>query len=78
MIYYVYVIKSNKKNYTDIDLTNCIKRKFNEHNLGYIKKTKYYSPFTLTCSERCKTKHGARQREKYFKSGFGRELLKRL
>ena len=78
MIYYVYIIRSNKKNYTYIGLTNCIERRFNEHNLGYVKKTKYYSPFTLIYSERCKTRHDARQRKKYFKSGFGREFLKTL
>ena len=70
MIYYVYIIRSNKKNYTYIGLTNCIERKFNEHTLGYVKKTKYYSP--------CETRQGARQKEKYLKNGFDREFLKTL
>ncbi|MCK5095811.1 MAG: GIY-YIG nuclease family protein [Candidatus Pacebacteria bacterium] len=77
-MHYVYATRSNEKNYIYVGLTNCVERRFNEHNLGYVRKTKYYSPFTLIYSEECKTRNSARKREKYLKRGFGREFLKSL
>ncbi|HPD64298.1 MAG TPA: GIY-YIG nuclease family protein, partial [Bacteroidia bacterium] len=46
-MYYTYVIKSLPKNYIYIGITDNLKRRLNQHNLGYNKTTKPYAPFIL-------------------------------
>jgi len=59
-------------------LTNNLERRFNEHNIGKEKTTKPYYPFILIYSEKFETRIEARIREKYLKSGCGKEFLKSL
>ncbi len=47
------------------------------HNCGYERTTKPYAPFILIYKETLDTRKEARAREKYLKSGVGRELIKR-
>ena len=77
-MYYVYAISSQIKNYIYVGLTNNVGRRFNEHNLGYNKTTKPYRPFKLILTENFNTRSEARLREKYFKSGIGKEILRNL
>ncbi len=74
----VYAIKSLNKNYIYVGLTNDIERRLNEHNNGNNKTTKPYRPFVLIYSEEVNTRIEARKREKYLKSGIGKEFLKKL
>ena len=74
----VYAIKSLNKNYIYVGLTNDIERRLNEHNSGNNKTTKPYLPFVLIYSEEVNTRIEARKREKYLKSGIGKEFLKKL
>ncbi|HPC34315.1 MAG TPA: GIY-YIG nuclease family protein [Candidatus Absconditabacterales bacterium] len=78
MHYTVYAIKSKGRNYIYVGLTNNLERRFNEHNLGKEKTTRPYSPFKLIYSEKFKTRIEARIKEKYLKSGCGKEFLKDL
>ncbi len=78
MYYYVYAIQSIKRNYLYVGLTNNIERRMDEHNTGKNKTTKPYRPFKLMFSEKHNTRQIAREREKYLKSGFGKEFLKSL
>ena len=48
------------------------------HNNGYEKTTKPYTPFKLIYSEKVETRIEARKREKYLKSGIGKEFLKSI
>jgi putative endonuclease len=48
------------------------------HNLGLQRHTKKWLPYILVFSEEYKTKIEALKRERFFKSGKGREVLKRL
>ncbi|MFZ6023917.1 MAG: GIY-YIG nuclease family protein [Bacteroidota bacterium] len=73
----VYAIKSTVRNYIYVGLTNNINRRIEEHNNGKNRSTKAYRPFTLIYSEECNTREHAREREKYLKSGVGKEFLKR-
>ncbi|MFA7298101.1 MAG: GIY-YIG nuclease family protein [Candidatus Absconditabacterales bacterium] len=59
-------------------MTNNIERRLKEHNNGYEKPTKHYTPFTLIYTEEFVTRPEARIREKYFKSGQGKDFLKAL
>lgn len=74
----VYAIKSELKNYIYVGLTNDLNRRFKEHNSGYNKTTKAYRPFILIYSEECQDRMDARKKEKYYKSGVGKEYLKSL
>ena len=77
-MYYVYAISSKCKNYIYVGLTDNINRRINQHNSGKSKTTKPYAPFDLIYSEKLETRSEARMREKYLKSGSGKELLKTL
>ena len=77
-MYFVYAIYSEIRNYIYVGLTNDISRRLKEHNLGYNKTTRPYSPFRLILSEKFETRLKARTREKYLKSGIGKEFLKTL
>lgn len=49
-----------------------------EHNDGKNRTTRPYAPFRLIYSELVHTRIEARKREKYLKSGAGKEVLKQL
>ena len=78
MIYTVYAIKSIKKNYIYVGMTNHLRRRFMQHNNGKNRSTKAYVPYKIIYSESHVTRDKARQREKYFKGGSGKEYLKTL
>ena len=77
-MYYVYVIKSLVKNYIYVGMTNDIERRVLEHNSEENKSTKAYKPFILIHKEQFETRIEARKREKYLKSGIGKEFLKSI
>lgn len=77
-MYYVYAIKSSTRNYIYVGMTNDIERRVLEHNKGENKPTKAYKPFILIHEEYFSTRIEARKREKYLKSGCGKEFLKSL
>ena len=75
-MYYVYVLVSKTKNYIYVGLTNNHVRRINAHNAGYNRTTKAYRPFYVLLIEKYPTRVEARVREKYLKSGVGKEFLK--
>ncbi|MCH7773845.1 MAG: GIY-YIG nuclease family protein [Bacteroidetes bacterium] len=77
-MYFVYAIKSIYRNYIYVGMTNEVERRFDEHNTGKNKTTRPYKPFKLFYSEKFRTRTEARKREKYLKSGIGKEFLKSL
>lgn len=77
-MYYVYAISSLSRNYIYVGLTSSIDKRIKRHNSGYEKTTKPYHPFRLIYREICETRLEARKREKYLKSGVGRELLRNI
>ena len=77
-MYTVYAIKSKVRNYIYVGMTNNVNRRFNEHNNGKERTTKPYVPFDLIYTEIHNNRISARVREKYLKSGIGKEFLKSL
>ena len=77
-MYTVYAIKSRVRNYIYVGMTNNVNRRFNEHNNGKERTTKPYVPFDLIYTEIHNNRISARVREKYLKSGIGKEFLKSL
>lgn len=74
----VYAIKSVNRNYLYIGLTNNFERRFKQRNEGQNRTTKPYAPFVLVLKEVHPNRIKAREREKYLKSGTGKEYLKSL
>ncbi len=74
--YFVYVIK-NPKGLLYKGLTNNLERRLFEHHSGLGKWTKGRGPFELVYFEEHESKSLAQERERYLKSGQGREFLKK-
>jgi len=75
---YLYVIKSTKHKFRYVGITNNIDERIGRHNAGRNSSTKPYAPFTLVLKEVYDNYESARQREKFLKSGVGRQLLNSL
>ncbi len=72
----VYVLKSLKNNKRYVGYTSKSGAvRLAEHNSGTNKFTRHNKPFVLTYSEEFDTKTEALIREKFLKSGKGREFL---
>ena len=76
MKYYVYALRSQKRNYIYVGLTNHLERRISQHNGGHEKTTRPYAPFDLIFTEELGSRLEARKKEKYLKSGIGKDLLK--
>ena len=76
--YFVYAIKSIQRNYIYVGMTNNLERRIIDHNNGRNRSTKAYIPFELIFSEVVQNRNEARKREKYLKTGSGRNFIKSL
>jgi len=77
-MYIVYVIKSEKDGRLYVGFTENLARRTKEHNAGKTKSTKGYRPWALVYKEEVTERSLARKREKYLKSGCGKEFLKNI
>jgi len=75
-MYLVYILKSLKDHKRYIGFTSDLERRILEHNSGLVKSTRNRKPFELIYTEEFEIKEQAMAREKFFKSGKGREFLK--
>ncbi|OHA91987.1 MAG: endonuclease [Candidatus Zambryskibacteria bacterium RIFCSPLOWO2_02_FULL_51_21] len=76
-MYSVYVLKSLNRNYIYVGISDNVLRRLGEHNAGWNRTTKPYKPFKLLHTEDFPDRIGARKREKWFKSGEGKEFVKK-
>ena len=77
-MYCVYVLQSKKNNKKYIGLTSKdVSIRLKEHNHGTNQWTRNNGPFDLIYHEQYLDEAFARKREKFFKSGLGREFLKK-
>ena len=72
---YIYVLKSKKDLKRYIGLTNNLERRLLLHDGGKVKATKNRRPFELIYFEKFENRTKAAKREKFLKSGKGREYL---
>jgi putative endonuclease len=77
-MYYVYILHSEKDKGLYIGYTSDLKRRLAEHQKGLSKSTKHRTPIRLVHYEAFQEGSDARAREKYLKSGYGRQQLKSL
>ncbi|QLE01148.1 GIY-YIG nuclease family protein [Galbibacter sp. BG1] len=73
---FVYVIRSLKDARFYVGMTMDVEKRLKEHNSGKTKSTKGYRPWILIHTEVLPDREAARAREKYLKSGFGKQWLK--
>ena len=78
MSYYLYILKSVNKNYYYKGITNNLDRRLKEHFQGQNQNTKSKLPMKLIHVEICSNLLDAKEMEKYYKSGYGREIIKEL
>ena len=77
-MYTVYVLRSlrDRKHYTGY--SSGVDKRLFEHNSIKTESTKRRRPFELIYSEQYQSKDEAKKRERFLKSGKGREELKKL
>ena len=76
MEYFVYILKSKKDGRLYKGQTSNIEKRLKEHNSGKVKSTKGFIPWDIVYFEQFSSREEAVLREKYFKTGIGREFLK--
>ncbi|MDD5291441.1 MAG: GIY-YIG nuclease family protein [Patescibacteria group bacterium] len=74
----VYAIYNTSYGEIYVGMTNNLKRRLKEHARGQTKYTRKFSNFNLIFTEEFEDYKIARRKEKYLKSGCGKEFLKTL
>ena len=77
MMYYTYVLQSHKDRKFYIGFTQDLKRRFEDHENGFVESTKHRRPLKLIYYEACLDRLDATHREKYFKTHHGKMYLGR-
>ena len=75
-MFYVYVFRSLQDGGFYIGLTSNLQRRLAQHNTGQARATRSRRPFELLLNETLPSRQAARSRERYYKSGVGREFLR--
>ncbi|RKQ51356.1 putative endonuclease [Roseivirga pacifica] len=75
---YVYVIRSQTRNYNYVGISSELEVRVERHNKGQNKTTKSYTPFDLIYTKAFPNHADARVHEKFLKSGKGRAFIKTL
>ena len=76
--YYVYFLYSRKDKGLYIGFTTDLKERLLRHAMGKVPATKFRRPLKLIHYEYFINIKDAKAREKYLKSGFGRDQLKQI
>jgi len=77
MDYWVYILQSQKDNRLYVGMTRNFQHRFEEHNNGRVPSTRARRPLSIVHTEIVKDRKDARVREKYWKSGAGREKIQK-
>ncbi len=77
-MFYVYILRSLSNNKLYTGHTNNLENRINAHNTGKSKYTKGRGPWKLMYFEEFESRGEAMKREKFLKTGKGRELLSKI
>lgn len=77
-IYYVYAIKSDVDGRIYVGFSLHVENRLKQHNAGKTTSTKGYRPWKLIYTEEVVGRIAVRAKEKYYKSGIGKDFLKSL
>lgn len=75
---YLYVIKSDENGDLYVGICKEISKRLKDHEAGKNRYTKGLRPWKLVHSEEFPDWKEARKQEKYYKSGIGKERLKKI
>lgn len=76
-MWYVYILQNKSGNWLYVGITNDLERRLRLHNRGKIYSTKYRIPFKVIYYEAHTNKYDAARREKFLKSGWGKNWIKK-
>jgi len=76
-MWYVYVLQSKKDANYYIGMTDDLKNRIDMHNHGKVESTKFRTPFELIYYEAHHDKNDVAKREKFLKTGWGRNWINR-
>ena len=76
-MYFNYILKLNTEEFYK-GFTSDIDKRILEHTNGKVRSTKNKLPFKLIHVEVSANRESARGLEKFFKSGYGREVIKEI
>lgn len=74
--YYSYVLKSEVNGHLYKGSTSNLEKRLEWHNSGLVKYTSKYMPWELVLFEEHETRSEAMKREKWYKTGVGRDWIK--
>ena len=74
-MYYTYIIESIRYKIRYVGSTHNLEKRIRDHNEGMAQYTKSRGPWKLICQEQYATRSEAVRREKFLKTGKGREYL---
>ena len=77
-MFHLYVLVSQKTGRRYVGSTQDIHERLRRHNAGHSKSTRHGVPWILVHSEAFSTRSEAEHREKYYKTGRGRDDLDQL
>jgi putative endonuclease len=77
-MFYVYVLKSVKTGRRYVGSCENVEERVRRHNAGHSKATRHGIPWTVLLSESFLTCEEAVRKERYYKTGRGRDELRRL
>lgn len=77
-MYCVYVLRSVKNQRLYTGFTSDLERRLTEHNSGHTKSIRYSGPYEVVYVEKGFSHLEAVRRERFLKSGQGREELKKI
>jgi putative endonuclease len=78
MFYYVYILESQKYGELYIGCTKDLKKRIKEHNSGLVFSTKFKKPYKIIHYEAFLNKKDAFIREKWLKTGWGRNQVQKI
>ena len=77
-MYHVYVLRSEKTGRRYVGSSQDIEERLRQHNSGESLATKHGAPWKLIHREEFSTRAEAVRRERFYKTGKGRDLLDQL
>jgi putative endonuclease len=77
-MYFIYILSNKINSQLYKGVTKDLEKRLKEHNQGKHKYTSEFMPWEIVYYEEYESFSEARERELYFKSGSGREFLKKI
>jgi putative endonuclease len=72
----VYAIWSEELRRIYVGMTRDIEKRLKEHKSGVTRSTRLFRPWKIIFTENCINWESGRLKEKYYKTGIGKEFLK--